>query len=249
MKKKRLLLGTVILMMVGLVGCHIEVTNGTSLGGLTSVTGTSDVVARDFEVDDFTAIDISGNYEVIWNRASDFSVTVHMQENLFEYLEVGVRGNTLQIRSTRSFNTTHANRPRIYIDAPELDAVSFSGAIAVRNWDSISGESFSLESAGAVNITLDMQVESFELSVSGAGDLTLSGNADVTDITIAGASTISASDLQTRETNISLAGAGNVDIAVTDELSVHLTGAGRINYIGEPNINSTILGPGSVRQQ
>jgi len=250
MKKKNLFLGLLVLgAMVFLVGCHVEVSHVTGLEGLSSVRGTSDVVSRDFDVTDFTALNISGNYEVIWHQATDFSLTIEMQENLFEYVEVNVNRNTLEIRSTRSFNTTKRNRPRIYIEAPSLDAVSFSGAITTNNWDSITGQSFSFESAGAVNITFDLQVESFEVSASGAGDFTFSGNSETVDITIAGASAISASDLQTRDTSISIAGAGNVDIAVTDDLTVNITGAGRVNYIGSPAIVSTILGPGRVQQQ
>lgn len=256
MKKRNLLWGILVLVgMISLVGCdQIEIRNdrngsGINIGGIGSVRGSGDVESRDFDVSDFNGIDISGNYEVIWQQGTSYSLTIEMQENLFDYLDVTVRGNTLRINSSRSFNTTNATRPRVYIESPTLDSAHFSGAINANNWDRIQGNTFSLETAGAVNITLDVQVDTFEISVSGAGDLTLSGVAIVTDINIAGASDISASSLQTEETSISIAGAGNVDIAVSNDLTVHLTGAGRVRYIGDPTVVSTILGPGSVQHQ
>jgi len=256
MMKKNLLWSILVLVgMIALVGCdQIEIRNESglasmSIGGVGSVRGSGEMENRDFDVSDFSGIDISGNYEVIWRQGSGYSLTIEMQENLFDYLNVAVRGNTLRIDSSRSFNTTNATRPRIYIESPMLDTANFSGAITVNNWDSIQGASFSVDTAGAVNLTFDVQVTFFDASLAGAGDLTLTGYADVADVSSTGASTVSASDLQTRVANISIAGAGNVNMAVSDELTVNLTGAGRVRYIGDPTITSTILGPGSVQHQ
>jgi len=256
MKKKNLLwCALVIVGMVALVGCdQIEIRNDSGLasiniGGRASVQGSGSVESRDFDVADFTGINISGNYEVIWQQASSYSLVIEMQENLFDYLEVAVRGNTLHIDSSRSFNTTSANRPRIYIESPSIDSANFAGAINASNWDSIQGANFSVDTSGAVNLTFDLQVMNFQASLAGAGDLTLTGQADVANVSSSGASTVEALDLQTKAATISITGAGNVNVAVSDDLTVSLTGAGRVRYVGDPTITSTIIGPGSVQHQ
>ena len=120
-----------------LVGILILLT-GCTFG----VRGTGEMVSRDFEVADFSSLDIRGGYEVIWREGDSVSFTVEMQENLFKYLEVSVEGDTLYVESTRNFITRSRNSPRIYVYSPELEMISFYGAINGSNWDSISGGSF-----------------------------------------------------------------------------------------------------------
>jgi len=218
-------------------------------GCIQGVRGSGQMVSRDFDVEDFNALDIDGSYEVTWRQGDNVSVTVEMQENLFDFLRVTVRQDTLHVDSTRNFRTSSGNRPRIYIYTPYLEMVSFSGAVSADNWDTIYGESFSLDGSGAASINMSLEVEMLEIDLSGAGDFTLSGSAYVTDISVSGAAEISADDLQTNEATIDLSGAGSVDIAVSDELSVDISGAGRVRYTGSPTIDQNISGAGRLEQR
>jgi len=216
---------------------------------LNTVRGTGSMVSRDFEVEDFSALNIGGGYQVTWRQGDSISVTVEMQENLFDFLQVSVQGDTLYVNSTRNFNTTSGNRPRVYVYTPYLEMVSFSGAVRGSNWDTIYGESFSFSGSGAAELNITLEVELLDIDLSGAGDITLSGNAHTVDIVASGAADISADDLQTNEVSIVLSGAGNVDIAVSDHLSVDLSGAGRVRYTGNPTIDQSISGAGRVEQK
>jgi len=237
--KRKSLIG--ILVLIGVVillsGC---------IGG---VRGSGSMVSRDFEVDDFSALDIGGSYHVTWRQGDSVSVTVEMQENLFDYLRVSVRGDTLNIDSTRSFNTSSSNRPRVYIYTPYIEMVNFSGAVSADSWDTIYGESFSLNGSGAVEVNMTLEVETLDIDLSGAGDITLAGSADTVDINASGAADITADNLQTSEVSIDLSGAGSVDIAVSDYLSVDLSGAGRVRYTGDPTIEQSISGAGQLEQR
>ena len=105
MNRKRLIcslfLAGVLLMV--LIGCS----NG--------VRGTGSMVAHDFMVEDFNSLDIRGGYQVIWRESDSISVTVEMQENLFEFLQVSVTDDTLYVNSTRHFRLTNNRTPRVYI--------------------------------------------------------------------------------------------------------------------------------------
>jgi len=242
MKNKKYFIGILVL-----VGVMILLSGCITVGG---VRGTGSMASRDFEVEDFNAFDIGGGYQVTWRQGDSVAVTVEMQENLFDYLRVSVRGDTLYIDSSRSFNiTSSSNRPRVYIYTPYLEMVSFSGAVSGSDWDTIYGESFSINASGAANLDIELEVEELDIELSGAGDITLSGSAHIVDISASGAAEISAEDLETRETSISLSGAGSVDIAVSDHLSVDLSGAGRVRYIGNPTIDQSISGAGRVEQR
>ena len=232
-----LVLSGVIIMLVGCMG----------IGG--GVRGTGPMTSRDFEVEDFNALNIGGAYDVIWQQSDSVSVTVEMQENLFDFLRVSVRQDTLHVDSTRSFHTSSENTPRVYIFTPYLEMVSFSGAVNAENWDTIEGESFTINGSGAANISISLEVETLDIELSGAGDFTLSGNAHTVNIIASGAAEVSADDLQTSNTNIELSGAGHIDIAVSDHLSVDISGAGHVRYTGNPTIDQSISGAGRLEQR
>ena len=240
MKRKNFIHGLILIGVMFLLGGCI---------GMGGVRGTGEMTSRDFEVEDFSALDISGGYEVTWRQSDNVSVTVEMQENLFDFLRVSVRGDTLRVDSTRNFRTSSGNTPRVYIYTPYLEMVSFSGAIDASDWDTIEGESFSIDGSGAGDISISLDVETLEIDLSGAGDFTLTGSAHTTNINVSGAAEISADDLQTSSTNINLSGAGTVDIAVSDHLSVDISGAGHVRYTGNPTIDQSISGAGRLEQR
>jgi len=225
-----------------LTGCTVRIGNT----GLAVVQGRGEMVSRDFTPGDFNAIDISGGYDVSFTYAQGAALRVNMQENLFDYLEVAVRNGTLYVSSTRGFNTTSANQPTIHIYAPSITALSFAGAVNTVNWDTVRGESFTLDVAGAANITLDLDVEVLEISAAGAANINLAGRADTTEISTAGASDLSALELDTRDTTVSIAGTGNVDIAVSESLNASIAGAGRIRYLGDPAVSQSVAGVGRI---
>jgi len=238
MNKKKLVLSLILAgMIVVLTGC------------LQSVRGTGEMISRDFEIENFSALDIRGGYTVIWRESAHVAVTVEMQENLFEFLQVSVTGETLRVSSTRNFNTNRGNSPRIYIYAPYLEMVSFYGAVSATDWDIVQGERFQIQGAGAMNVSLELEVDTIEIDLSGAGNLNLSGIADSANIITTGASSISATQLQIRDASVEFSGAGDVAVDVTDYLRISLFGAGIVRYTGDPMIDRTILGVGRVVQR
>jgi len=244
--KKLILICMIVVAILFASGC---VTVGiNSSGGLNSVQGTGSVVSQDFNVADFNGLSIFGNFVVVYQYSATNAVTVVMQENLFEYLEVSVTNTNLNIEASRGFNTTNANRPRVYISAPYLQYARFDGAINAEDWDTITTQRLHIVAAGAANATISIDVDEFEILVAGAGDFDVSGNATDTNITVTGAGTINATTLQTANAIISVAGAGNAYIAVSDTLDVTIAGVGNVRYVGDPHISQSIAGFGSVRR-
>ena len=194
------------------------------------VRGTGEIESRDFEVENYTAINISGVYEVIWQESETASVTIEMYENLFEFLEISTNGDTLHIDSSRAINVRSNDvTPRIYLYSPSLEAVSFYGALTAENWDTVYGQNFSLNVSGAASAELNLNVEVLDVDLSGAGDLDLTGNINTA--------------------NLVVSGAGSIDIDVIHYLNVNLSGVGRVRYGGNPTITRNISGVGTLEQR
>jgi len=236
-------------MLALFTGClMVSSIDGIGTGGV--VHGTGDRVSRDFAVGNFTGIDIAGGYVVVYKNSQTNAVTINMQENLFDYLEVSVSsGGVLRISSTRSFRTTSGNTPRIYVSAPYLSEIHIGGALTTENWDTIRTERLFIHAAGAADATIDMEVEELELVLAGAGSFDLSGTADTANFALAGAGSINGGSLQTRVAIVSIAGASTATVAVSDVLNATISGVGTIYYIGDPQINRTVAGLGTIRQR
>jgi len=219
-------------------------------GGINAVSGTGEMVTRDFAVGNFTGIDIAGGYVVVYTNSQTNAVTVNMQENLFDYLEVTVNSSgILRINSTRSFRTTSGNTPRIYVSAPYLNEIHVSGSLTTENWDTIRTQSLFIHAAGATDATIDMEVDELEIVLAGAGSFDLSGTADTAILSLAGAGTIDGENLQTQTATVTIAGASTATIAVSDVLNATISGVGTIYYIGDPQVNRAVAGIGSVRRR
>ena len=223
MKKKYL---TFILLMAGLAilfsGCNINI------GGSSSVRGTGEMVTRSMDIGDFSAIDVGGNFIIVYRQSPAHALNVVMQENLFEHLEAETRGGTLQIDSRRSFDTTSANRPRLYIYAPYLTGVDLSGAVSATDWDTVEVQTFTLDISGAASVNIDLDVERLDIDLSGAASITLSGTANTIDIDGSGAFSVSAGNLLIDGGRVNASGAGTVTLSTLENVDVTTSGAARV---------------------
>ena len=196
------------------------------------------MVSRTFQPSNFTGLNVNLPANVTWRRSADVSVTVVMQENFFEHLELYVNnGNLVIYSSTRlAANESIGNRPTIYIYAPYINSVAFAGAVDTVNWDTIYSEHFTIKASGAVDVILNLQVDVLDVSGSGAVDFRLSGNAATANITVSGAVDFHSFDLQIRDAALHVSGAADVDVSVSDTLILNVSGSADIRYRGNPTI-------------
>ena len=225
MKKLILATGIALLSMIVLTGCEI---NGITIstGG---VRGRGEIISEDFEVSNFDRLRVEGAYEIIWRESEDFLVTAVMFENFFDYFEINVSGDLLQLSSRRNLNVARGNAPRIYIYSPTMTIVDIRGASQLTNWDEINSNRFEITIAGAASIDLVLNSEFVEVDIAGAADLTLLGAIETANLRIAGAS--------------------NVDIDVINTLTVDIAGASVVTYGGNPEVTRRIAGVGTVRRR
>jgi len=242
MNKRKIFVATTVMAIIVTLfsGCTFNITGG--------VEGVGEMVSRSFDVEDFSSIDITGAFEVTWRQDDSRSVAVEAQENLLELLQVEVTTfGTLVISFSENITVRNReNTPRIYINSPHLEIANFGGASDTVNWDKIIADTFSLSASGASNINLDLEVETLNISTDGASDINLGGTAGSAVISVSGAANISAARLQIRDAAVVVSGAADVNIAVSDNVDVTVTGAGTVRYSGDPVVTQDISGAGSL---
>ena len=88
------------------------------------------------------------------------------------------------------------------------------------------------------------------MDTSGAAKITLDGAVNGLTASMTGASKLLASSLRTQTTELSVTGAGDAEVWVTDTLTVAIKGAGKVTYAGNPKtVKQDISGAGKIQRR
>ena len=206
-----------------LVVCLLFALAGCDVGG---IRGNGHMVTREEKLEPFINVDAGGAFRVDWQSGPP-AISVTVDENLMQYIELEVRDGVLHIRTTRNIRPRRS--VKVGLTSNALEGVSFRGATQLTAHQ-LTGSKFYLETSGASKAILDGAIDELIANITGAGDLR-------------------AESLQTKTAKVSVTGAGDARIAVSDVLKVSITGAGKVEYIGDPHIERNITGAGSIRRR
>lgn len=173
----------------------------------------------------FTAVDVSGAYEVDIVAQKEPGLELEGDDNLLKLVKTEVKNGTLFISSDSSFSTKQSIRVRI--STPEIQGLSASGANLVK----VSG----------------VKNDNFVIETSGASAIFVAGEAKSVEIEMSGASKVDTRDLRVARAKVSSSGASRAFVHATEEVSADLSGASNVTYYGEPKtVNKQVSGASSV---
>jgi hypothetical protein len=251
-----LALTVAVALLVTMSGC-VGINFGSS--SMRTIEGSGDVVTQSFDVADFSRVRIDGDYVVSYTESADYSVSVEMQESLFDYITVESSDDELRIFSEEGtlhnsvslgdgFDLVSNRAPRVNISAPTLAGLNLAGTFQVGNSSPVKGQGFALNLSGAGDVELELAVEKLTVDIAGAASLNLSGTAADADIKISGSGEIDALELATKTAAVDISGAGAGSITCSDTLDVEISGSGLFEYAGDPILTKDVAGLGIVEK-
>ena len=225
-----------------LVGCQ---------GGV--VKGSGNLKTENYNLSDFTRVDVSNAFKVEINQSGSYSVEVTVDDNLFKYVDVSKEGETLKI-GLKTVALLGPTTLKAEITMPQLRSLDFSGASkgTVSNFSStenldiqvsgassvelveISAGDVKFNISGASKVTGDITAGDAELEVSGASTVQLEGSASDIDVDASGASHAKLAGFPVNNANVRLSGASSGTVNLDGRLDANLGGASKLEYIGEP---------------
>ncbi len=218
-----------------------------TIGGSHVIRGDGNVVSTVHSVDHFENIDITGVFDVILEYGTDPVITLKTDENLQELIFIEVRGNVLHVGPTEDAIYNHTQM-ELHVVYPSLEQIHVGGACKLRANNPIYGDRLSFRVSGAADIDLEVNVNDLQTRVSGAGNLNFSGTTEKHNIMLSGASNLRAEELISKETRISMSGAGSAHVHASDRLQASLSGVGSIRYYGNPiDVKIDKSGLGSIK--
>ncbi len=104
--------------------------------------------------------------------------------------------------------------------------------------------------AGANQINASrISTDEFSLKTSGSVQANLSGTARKVEVSISGSGNVNADRLVARDVNVRLTGSGHILVNASKNLNTKIIGSGSIIYSGNPSsVNQTITGSGKIER-
>ena len=216
----------VFLVAVLLAGCSLP-TN--------FLTGSGNVVTREETFSDFDKLNVSHAFTVDVSQGEEFSVVIHIDDNVVEHLRVTESGGTLAIGLAPNFLfSIRSGTLRAEVTMPELTGPVLSGASRVSITGFKSTNNLSAELSGASRLQGDLDAGDAIFEVSGASRVALSGSAEKMRIDASGASQLDLEEFAVADADVKASGASTITVNPSGTLDVDASGASRVYYLGSP---------------
>jgi len=196
-------------------------------------------------VTSFEKVKSSGDFEVHITEAQSHDVLISAEENLLQYIETYVSGETLHIDVKGIRNLKNRLPMEVFISTPTLRGIKQSGSGIITTDYFVSNE-MDVVLSGSGSIVTAFEAEEVDALLSGSGTIEFSGFADDADFVISGSGTIDAHQLDLYNCTTSTSGSGYMYVTVSQHLRSNISGSGNVFYSGNPDIETHISGSGSV---
>ncbi len=229
--------------MALLAGCMM------TTGG-TMITGSGRVVTQEFDFQDFTRVNVSSAFKVTIEKGERQTVAVTIDDNLSDYLDVRLQGDTLYIGMKPSLHLGFRNTTqRAEITMPFIEGIQLSGATQgeVAGFD--GDDRLEIEVSGASRLRGDITAGDTRIEISGASTVEIAGSATDLDVEASGASSAKLGEFESGETRTEVSGASHVTVRPSGRLTGAASGASSVTYLGNPeSVQVNTSGASSVRR-
>jgi len=206
-------------------------------------------------VEPFRHIDVSGSATVELVQGDRETVAITGAARQPASIEVQVRGDTLHIEAMdherwwQHFLGRRSRPPQIVVTFRELESIESAGTVRLTAGD-VRVPGLRISSAGGASLKFD-NLQARELRLAGAGAIRadMAGRVDQQTLSIAGAGEYRGANLLSTHATVDVAGAGRVVVNAERTLKATISGAGSVEYIGNPQVTESVSGVGRVRKR
>ena len=245
MNKRIWIITAITLVLLTTLACQVSIGNF----GYRTVRGSGEVVTEEIDVGNFNSVDLTGVGRLTIEIGEEETLVIEAEDNLIEYIETNVRGDTLQIGIRERININPTEPISYSLTVVSLESISITGAGNVSAPD-LEAERFSVEISGAGGVDIDNLIaDRLDVHISGLGSLNIGGGyVNQQNVHISGSGNHEARDMESTDASIDLSGLGNATVWATEYLKVDISGAGSVKYTGSPRVDSDVSGLGSLKK-
>jgi hypothetical protein len=209
--------------------------------------GPSPIVEETRPVSGVTGVVRDGVGRLFVRQGGAESLLIRTEENILPFITTDQQGGSLVV-GFEDGTSYHGQSSAIefHLTVVNLDSVELSGAGNVTA-SSFTADRLSVVHTGVGSIRLsDLNANRLELTHSGLGTVELGGAVQQQTMLLGGMGQCDARDLASAEADVTILGTGSATVRVSDRLDARIDGSGSVYYIGDPVVQRTGHGSGSV---
>ena len=156
--------------------------------------GNGNVVTRDIDVAAFKEISMILPATVNYKVADDYSCRVTLDENLFEWVDIYLKGDCLRVEMVKTFQQSDVKPTKFLIEltAPTLEEISVVGSGDFNFVTPFEAKELNIKLTGSGDVIIkDGKVKKANLSVAGSGSVEARCQMESMDYSVAGTGSIS----------------------------------------------------------
>jgi hypothetical protein len=213
--------------------------------------GSGNIVTIEENFTGFTALDINHAFDVTVQQGDDYSVTIRVDDNFVDDLDIKLQGDALKIGFKSTFNTRLKDATfEADITMPELSAIDVSSASRAEIKGFSSSAPFRANVSSAGSLRGDIDAGNTTLDVSSASSVELAGSGADLVVNASGASTVDLSDFPVGDATVDASDASRVTVNANGTLDVDASSASNVMYLGNPTLGAIDLsGASSVEEK
>ena len=186
---------------------------------------------RQFNVTDFSKVDVSGAFVVRFRKGDTYKVVADGREEDMSDMDVRVNGNTLEVKIDRRgglFDWGNRKRVGLTITVPKINELRLSGASKASLAGFEKYDELTIDMSGACRTVFDGDVDKLNIELSGASNINLRGHARQLEADLGGASKIEAVNMQVEKASVDAGGASRADFGQVNSLDSKTSGASKV---------------------
>ena len=194
------------------------------------------------EVDSFAHLNVTAAVELVVEQAEQSAVCIEQDVPGGQTLDMQSIDGVLYVAADQD---VAEQRMRIHVRTPVLSDIYVDAAAQVSS-DSLTASRLVVESHGPSDIRLNVQVQDLVIGAFGRGSFAISGAATHQSVEIDGSGAYLAQALASEISQVTVRGAGYVELWVEEMLDVDILGAASVLYAGSPWVSQNITGRGAI---
>jgi hypothetical protein len=192
------------------------------------------------KVGSFTSIQAEGGIDIYVTQGKETGVAVSASSDDYrEAIVAEVRGNTLYVsfKYKNLWGNRMANpKAKAYVSVIKLESINLSGACDIHIAGVLKSDDLKVVLSGASNLKGEVQLNNTQILLTGASDCKLTGKAERIKVQASGASSFKGYDMDAGDADINASGASDVQMSISNSLTVEASGASSVHYKGEPRL-------------
>lgn len=200
----------------------------TSTFAQRSISGQGGTTTKTLQLNKIHSIGLGVSAYVYISKGAQQSIKIEGQSNIIDLINQEVNNGSWNIKFDQKVR--NYDKLKIYISLKDLQSLAIGGSGSIILESAFNG------------------LDKLDVAIGGNGKIDLQGDAKELSISIGGNGSVNATEMKVTECSVSIAGNGECEVDVDDNLSVSIAGMGNVSYKGSPRISQSIAGFGKVRR-